>query len=147
MAAEAFSFGLWFDPDNDFATYLDQLDEFSRAKEPIEGIVPATFLVATIDDEIIGRTSIRFMLNDFLATEGGHLGYCVLPPHRGRGHATEILRQSLIVARSHGVGRVLVTCDDDNTPSAIVIERCGGVYESTVPNFEGGRSKRRFWID
>lgn len=35
--------------------------------------------------------------------EGGHIGYAVRPNHRRRGHATEILRQSLVVARAGGV--------------------------------------------
>ena len=64
------------------------------------------------------------------AHEGGHIGYAVRPAHRRRGYATEILRQSLIVARAVGVDGVLVTCDDDNVGSAAVIERCGGVLES-----------------
>ena len=34
------------------------------------------------------------------AREGGHIGYAVRPAHRRRGYATEILRQSLIIARA-----------------------------------------------
>ena len=37
-----------------------------------------------------------------------------------------------MIARSYGVERVLVTCDDDNAASAAMIERCGGVLESIV---------------
>ena len=63
------------------------------------------------------------------------------------GYATEILRQSLVIARSVGVDRVLVTCDDDNVGSAAVIERCGGVFESLTDNRESDTPKRRYWID
>jgi predicted acetyltransferase len=108
--------------------------------------VRSAFLVATVDGVVVGRTSIRFELNDFLAHEGGHIGYGILPDHRRRGHATEVLRQSLVIARSEGVERALVTCDDDNVGSATVIERCGGVFESHITSRRDGRLMRRYWI-
>ena len=67
------------------------------------------------------------------ASQGGHIGYAVRPAHRRRGYATEILRQSLIIARAVGVDRVLVTCDDTNVGSSAVIEACGGVLDDVVP--------------
>jgi predicted acetyltransferase len=62
-----------------------------------------------------------------------------------RGYATQILRQSVIIARSVGVDRVLVTCDDSHLGSAAVIERCGGRLDSV--NDVGVRKVRRYWID
>lgn len=40
---------------------------------------------------------------------------------------------------------MLVTCDETNTASASVIERCGGVLED-VRALEDGTAKRRYWI-
>ena len=40
-----------------------------------DGLVPATFLVADVDGVLVGRTSIRHELDEFLAREGGHIGY------------------------------------------------------------------------
>jgi predicted acetyltransferase len=108
--------------------------------------VPASFLLAEVDGEVVGRTSIRFRLNDWLRLQGGHIGYGVLPRHRRRGHATEILRQSLVVARAHGVDRVLVTCDGDNAGSVAVIEANGGVLDPQLP-LAGEPPMRRYWID
>jgi predicted acetyltransferase len=67
----------------------------------------------------------------------------VRPAFRRCGHATEILRQSVAIARAGGVERILVVCDDDNVGSARVIERCGGVLESVVTPHDGGRQIRR----
>ena len=50
----------------------------------------------------------------------------------------------LLVAK-HDIPRILVTCDDDNVASATVIERCGGVLESTQRDSEGCLF-RRYWI-
>lgn len=145
MAAERFTFGLGYDPALPWAGYLDGLRAQRCGDVPPGGRVPATFLVADVGGEIVGRASIRHTLDELLAHEGGHIGYCVLPRHRRRGHATEILRQSLVVARAEGVGRVLVTCDDGNAGSATVIERCGGVLESVVTARDGD-AVRRYWV-
>ncbi len=148
LAAEGFTFGLGWELDEPFADYVDALDQRSRGLAlPGRWVhwVPSAFLVAEVNGVLVGRSSIRFELNDFLAHEGGHIGYGVLRAHRRRGYATAILAQSLGIAREHGVERVLVTCDDDNGGSAAVIERAGGVLESTVVGAEGNLV-RRYWI-
>ena len=94
---------------------------------------------------LVGTISVRFALNDFLATRGGHIGYAVHPEHRRRGYATEMLRLGIDLARSQGVGDLLVTCNDDNVGSAAVIERCGGVLES-VRHDDQGVPFRRYWF-
>ncbi len=146
MAPEHFTFALGLQPGMAFADYVTALRDHGAGLDygPHER-VPATFLLAAVDGEVVGRTSVRHRLNDWLALEGGHIGYGVLAAHRRRGYATEILRQSLVVAREHGVGRVLVTCDDDNLGSASVIERCGGVRDADLPS-HGTARKRRYWI-
>jgi predicted acetyltransferase len=71
----------------------------------------------------------------------------VVPAYRRQGHGTEILRQSIRIARETlGLTRVLVTCDDDNIGSIRVIERNGGVLDGLVPGSVGAPTKRRYWI-
>jgi len=145
MAAEGFTFLLAYGDDDAFVDYVARLERIERGEPPMGRFVESSFLVAVVDDEIVGRTSIRYRLNDFLRHEGGHIGYCVLPPYRRRGYASEILRQSLELVHDRGVDPVLVTCDDDNVGSATVIERAGGVLENLVEN-ESGTQTRRYWI-
>lgn len=146
MTAEGILFGLRYRPGMQWAAYLAALEDHRHGRNLPPRFVPSTFLVADVAGEIVGRASIRFQLNDFLLREGGHIGYVVLPRHRRRGYATEILRQSLVIARAAGVGRVLVTCDEDNLGSRTVIERCGGLLESVVDTGDGTPPKRRYWI-
>jgi predicted acetyltransferase len=123
LAADRFSFLLDWDPQKPWSTYLETLRKRRRGLEMPPDRVPATFLVAEVDGALAGRVSIRHELNEFLAEVGGHIGYGVRPSYRGRGFATEILRQSLVIARAEGVDWVLVTCDEDNAASIRVIER------------------------
>ena len=146
LAREGYVFGLGYQPGEPWVAYVERLHAQRCGGSLAPGMVPATFLLAEVDGTVVGRTSIRHELNDFLRREGGHVGYSVLAAHRRRGYATEILRQSLVVARSVGVEQVLVTCDDGNVGSATVIERCGGVLHSIIDDGDGART-RRYWID
>ena len=97
-----------------------------------EGRVPALtyFYVREEDDKIVGMINIRLALNDFLRTEGGHIGYCVRPAERRRGYATEMLRDTIKHCRVIGMSGFLITCDKENHASAGVIKSCGGVLEA-----------------
>ena len=147
LVAEGFTFGLHLEPDLPWAEYLRILADHRIGANLPDGYVPDTFVVAEVDGQIVGRVSIRHHLNDLLRVEGGHIGYAVLPQFRRRGYATEILRQALIVARSIGIDRVLVTCDDDNAASIAVIEANGGKLDAVRPATADAPPHRRYWID
>jgi predicted acetyltransferase len=130
------------------ARYLEVLDEKERGENLPPNHVPSTFLFAFKEQRIVGRVSIRHVLNDFLARVGGHIGYVVVPEFRRQGHATAILRLALRIAHEQlGIDRVLVTCDDDNVPSIRTIEKNGGVLENIVSGPDLAKPKRRYWID
>jgi predicted acetyltransferase len=147
MAAEGFAFGFVLEPDTPWDEYVRMVAGWPCGLNLREGWVPNTFLVADVDGQLVGRISIRHELTDFLRDEGGHIGYGVLPAHRRRGYATQMLGQALVVARSVGIDRVLLTCDDDNTWSIRTIEGCGGKLDSVRPARPDSRAIRRYWID
>jgi predicted acetyltransferase len=107
--------------------------------------VRSEFLAAEVDGELVGRVSVRFALNDWLAREGGHIGYGVLLGSRRKGYATEMLRQAVDLAHRQGVEPLLIVCDEDNAGSATVIERCGGIFEGLTTS-ENETTIRRYWI-
>jgi predicted acetyltransferase len=88
------------------------------------------------DGEFCGSISLRWQEGtDTLPPHVlGHVGYAVVPWKRGRGYATEALRQILIEAQSVGLERLDITTDPDNVASQRVIERNGGRYVDTFVN-------------
>jgi predicted acetyltransferase len=100
------------------------------------------------DGEFCGSINLRFQPGSEALPPHveGHIGYAVVPWKRGRGYATEALRQILAAARQCGLKRVQLTCDPDNHASRRVILKNGGVFERRYIN-EGGAAKLSFWID
>lgn len=111
-----------------------------------EGLVPAATYFAWVAGRLVGTIQLRYELNDYLLTRGGHIGYGVRPSERRKGYASAMLGQVLAIARELGIDRVLITCDEDNVASARTIMRCGGVLENEHTDDEG-KTVKRYWID
>jgi predicted acetyltransferase len=146
LLEDNFPFLLFYESGEPWTGYLRRL-EANRLGQPIGSMaVPASFLAASVNGELVGRISIRHDLDDWLAIYAGHIGYCVCAEHRRKGYATQMLRQGVIIARSLGVEDVLVTCNDTNVGSAATIEACGGELESVIDVNERSELLRRYWI-
>lgn len=115
--------------DHDFAAFVATRLAASNSRG--ETATPTTHLWAVIEEDLVGCIHIHHELNDALRIEGGHIGYDTVPSFRGRGVATEMLRQALPLARALGLTEVLLTCDDTNGASIRVIERNGGSLRAT----------------
>ena len=131
--------GRWETPEG-FAEYV-RLTNADAEQVRHQDWVLCTNLWWVEDGEYVGRIAVRHELNENLAEIGGHIGYDVRRSRRRQGHATAMLAVTLPIAAGLGIDRVLVTCDEDNTASRIVIERNGGVLEDVR------RGKLRYWID
>lgn len=130
----------WSTPEG-FARYTSNLRAEALEETPRPAhFVPSTTLWWAEEDEYLGRIAIRHRLNANLLEVGGHIGYDVRPTARNRGHATAMLAAALPIARSLGIEKALVTCDDTNVASRLVIERNGGVFE------DERQGKLRYWI-
>lgn len=130
--------------ERDFGAFVAK--RLADAQRRTEILVPKTHLWAIDGDEMVGRIAIHHELNPALRLEGGHIGYDTVPSQRGRGIATEMLRQALPIARGLGLTEVLLTCNDDNQGSIRVIERNGGVLRETKAPAPGRPLKRYYWI-
>ena len=112
-----------------------------------ENCVPSNTYWFLSQGGIIGTCNLRHQLNDFLKSYGGHVGYSIRPSQRGEGYGTQILRLALEKARTLGIGRVLITCDDDNIASVRVIEKNSGKLADKVNTENSKILTRRYWID
>lgn len=109
-------------------------------------LVPATNFWIILDNEYVGRMSIRHELNVWLRNYGGHIGYEVKLSARRRGVATKALALALDYCRDHlNLSEVMLTCDDKNIASIKTIEKNGGLL-SGKKNDQSGRLSRYYRI-
>lgn len=130
--------------ERDFAAFVAK--KLADGDRRTATLVAKTHLWAIAEGQFVGRISIHHELNDALRIEGGHIGYDTVGSVRGRGVATEMLRQALPVARALGLREVLITCDDTNTASIRVIEKNGGSLRETRALAADRPWKRYYWI-
>ena len=114
-----------------FEQYVGDLLAESRGAGLAEGRVPMTTYWLFSDSQPVGIARFNHMLTPALLHEGGHVSYAIRPTARGRGLGHDILRLTLEQVKHFVSGRVLLTCDSNNERSRKVIERSGGIAESS----------------
>lgn len=129
-----------------FEEMLEVLRKEAAGIDLAPGRVPHTMLYGFLDGAIVGRVSVRHMLNDHLRKRGGHLGYAVARRFRGNGHATEMVRQALEFCHAMGMRSIMVTCADVNIPSWKIVEKFGGKLQDRAWDEEDEEMIRRYWI-
>jgi predicted acetyltransferase len=110
--------------------------------------VPFAHFWMVAEDWFIGRVGIRYGLNEGLRLWGGHIGYEIRPSLWRRGFGRQALALGISHAHAHGLGRLLLTCADDNAGSARIIESHRGVLEGKGPHpLHPDMLTRRYWIE
>ena len=134
-----------YQPDDDFDKLLLKIREREQEKNLPADRVPQTELWLVENGKFVGWTKIRHKLNENLLLQGGNIGYSIRPSARHQGYGTKILELALAEAKKLGIKKVLLTCIDENTFSAKIIEKNGGVLENKI-QYEK-KLQRRYWIE
>ena len=136
------------EPYASFGAYVSMLRKAARGVDiPQNFVAHSTFWLVDLRNEIVAVSNLRHALNNELRDYGGHIGYGVRPTARGNGYGNEVLRRTLIEAKTLGIDRARLTCSKENHASARTIIRNGGKLDSEEYMAIHGEVVSRYWID
>ena len=106
---------------------IPRMMDWAQGRNLPKGFVPETFLFLRDGEMIVGQFRVRHHLCEALRCGAGHIGYCIGKEHRGKGYATQGLRQTLDYAR-HIVPETefYLRVNKDNPASLRVMLKNGG---------------------
>jgi predicted acetyltransferase len=136
----------------DFPAHLERITRQGALHVFLDGssgvLSPFTLFWFIEDGEtFLGSFHLRHELaNDYARRIAGHVRYGIRPSRQNQGLGTEMLGLARPYALALGHAQILVVCREANVASRRLIEKCGGVLESTVEDPFGEGPKRRYWI-
>jgi predicted acetyltransferase len=132
--------------DFNFQKLIKSLQDESNGIGIQDDWVPtSTYFLVNNNNKILGATNIRHQLTENLKIEGGHIGYGIRPNQRGKGLGTLQLKLALQKIKEFGINKVLITCNKENTHSAKVITKNGGIFDSEIEKED--RIVQRYWVE
>lgn len=117
------------DRENNFDAFLQKLKDDQTRNDGDK--VPNIQYWLVEGDKYIGHGNYRPTLNENLEFRGGNIGYAIRPTERKKGYATLIMQKLIEKAKADGLKELLITSDSDNMASIGVIEKVGGVFQSS----------------
>jgi predicted acetyltransferase len=126
---------------SEYREWLVKSDNTSKGVGLADWMVASTTYWLYVDGVPVGVGKLRHRLTDRLREEGGHGGYAIRPSQRGKGYGKQLL--ALLIGEAHvmGIGRLLLTVQNRNTPSIRVALGNGGIIEKV------NEQRHYIWID
>ena len=87
-------------------------------------LLPFYYYDIYVDETVVGKISIRIG-NNYHSYYNGHIGYEIDKEYRGNNYAYKASKLVLQVAKAHGMGELVLTCDESNIASYKTIEKLG----------------------
>lgn len=82
--------------------------------------------------EVLGNLRLSLGATPHLERYAGHIGYGVLPEHRGHHYAARAVRLVLPFAHKAGLNPLWITCDPENLASRRTLELAGAEFVEIV---------------
>lgn len=133
-----------------YKEWLNKMELFSNEETCPNNFCPGYeyFLIRESDNKLVGMINLRWNLNEWMLTNGGHIGYGIRPTERRKGYNKISLYLCLIKAKELGLDKVLLTASDNNLGSVKTIQALGGVLENKIPDYEDESILMgRYWIN
>ena len=89
-------------------------------------------MVHAVSGEELGQINLRVASTPHIELYAGHVGYSVLPAHRGHRYASRALRLLMPMALRLGIDPVWITCDPENFASQRSLELAGAKFFGVV---------------
>ena len=129
-----------------FNSLLGRLEDEKHGATLCAWKVPHTTYWLVCEKRIIGTGDLRHRLTEPMEEHVGHIGYCVRPSERRKGHGTRMLAMLLEEAAQMGIKEAILICGYDNPGSIGVIENNGGQLMSESCSERARRVTRRYLV-